>query len=182
MDSDDKAAASRGSKGGVRTFFVVSAVALFVVTSAACGGSSDSDVAINSDSQAPPIQPGDAATSTLGELRTAIENEGYICTENFAVFSPAISIICLGNGPMAAGYAWETSKVADEYGYNDFSCTPDSPIGEQRYLKDNNWMIKAASLMGATSEHSDEIDGVLSALRVSLGGELDSQQCLSQDQ
>jgi hypothetical protein len=37
-------------------------------------------------------------------------------------------------------------------------------------------------LMGATSEHSDEIDGVLSALRVSLGGELDSQQCLSQDQ
>lgn len=72
MDSDDKAAASRGSKGGVRTFFVVSTVALFAVTSAACGGSGDSDAAINSDSQAPPIQPGDAATSTLRELRTAI--------------------------------------------------------------------------------------------------------------
>ena len=73
-------------------------------------------------------------------------------------------------------------RVADEYGYNDFSCTPDSPIGEQRYLKDDNWMIKVASLMGATSEHSDEIDGVLSAVRVSLGGELDPRQCLSQDQ
>ena len=83
---------------------------------------------------------------------------------------------------MATGYAWETANIANEYGYNDYSCTPESPIGEQRYLKADNWMIKVASLMSSTSENSTEIDAVLASLQASLGGELNVQPCLPMDE
>lgn len=149
---------------------------------AACGGSDSSTSAEVADSPADSTEPGEAAATTMGIVQAAIEDQGYTCTENLVILSPAVSVTCLGSGPMATGYAWETAEVANKYGYNDYSCTPESPIGEQRYLKANNWMIKVASLMSSTSENSTEIDAVLASLRSSLGGELNVQPCLPIDE
>ena len=159
---------------------IASLVTLSIAT--ACGGSDSSTSAEVADSPADSTEPGEAAAGTLEIVQAAIEDQGYACTENLVILSPAVSVACLGSGPMATGYAWETADIANEFGYNDYSCTPASPIGEQRYLKADNWMVKVASLMSSTNENSTEIDAVLATLRSSLGGELNVQPCLPIDE
>lgn len=166
----------------MKTFFAIASLAAISLTAAACGdsdGSSSSEVAVSASSS---TEPGENAAATLEIVQTAIEEQGYTCGENLVILSPALSVVCLGSGPIAVGYAWESADIADQYGYNDYSCTPDSPIGEQRYLKENNWMIKVASLTSSTSENSTEIDAVLASLQASLGGELNVQPCLPMDE
>jgi len=166
----------------MKKFVAIASLTALSLAAAACGGSDSSTSAEVADSPAGSTEPGEAAAATMEIVQAAIEAQGYTCTENLVILSPAVSVACLGSGPMATGYAWETANIANEYGYNDYSCTPESPIGEQRYLKADNWMIKVASLMSSTSENSTEIDAVLGSLQASLGGELNVQPCLPMDE
>jgi len=166
----------------LKKFVALASLATLTLTAAACGVSDSSTSAEVADSPVGSTEPGEAAVATMEVVQVAVEDQGYTCTENLAILSPAVSVMCLGSGPVATGYAWETADIANEYGYNDYSCTPESPIGEQRYLKADNWMIKVASLMSSTSENSTEIDAVLSSLQASLGGELNVQPCLPMDE